>query len=72
MRVVKQWTDWKLFCNEDGAYQLTRYDHRNQIKTLQIKFTAANDDAAIVEAMKQTTVFEKKKTGPASHINRLK
>lgn len=72
MRVVKQWVDWELFCQEAGRYLLVRYDRRNQIKTLQISLSAANDATAVDDSEEQMKAFEKKELGPAAHINRLR
>jgi formiminotetrahydrofolate cyclodeaminase len=71
MRVVQEWEDWKLFCQEDGKYLLVRFDRTGEIKTLQINLSAVDDTAAVNDSEGKMKDFKKKKPGPASHINRL-
>ena len=73
MKIVREWSGWKLFHLDKGKYLLVRYDNRLlEFKTLQIIVSAVDEAAAVTESEELMRTFEKKTPGPSSLINRLR
>ena len=50
MEIVKHWADWKFLRQDDGGYQLSRFDRETGKEDLQILFKENDDAAALVES----------------------